>query len=110
MTKKKNQDAYECSYVEVLEILKFIPREEFNKIPKDLIEFYEKNKDKNYKYRYNFNSPKTLKETDIILINLYRNYIASDEIKKKIEKILSINELIAENEKRKKYNPDGIFD
>ena len=37
-------DTYECSYVEVLEILKHIPKEEHDKIPKELIEFFEKNK------------------------------------------------------------------
>ena len=38
------QDKYKCSYVEVLEILKYIPKEEFEKIPKEKIEFMRKTK------------------------------------------------------------------
>lgn len=102
-------NTYERSYVEVLEILKYIPREEYEKIPKDYIEFYKENKDKNYKYKYNQNSPKTLRKTDAIIIYLYKNYIASDEEKDEIEKNLKLNSQRAEIEKRRKYNPDNIF-
>lgn len=51
-----NTNTYECSYVEVLEILKHIPKEQYNKIPKEKILFYEKNK--NDKYQYIFNEQK----------------------------------------------------
>lgn len=105
----KVNDTYECSYVEVLEILKYIPREEYEKIPKDYIKFYNENKDKNYKYKYNKNSPKTLRKTDAIIIYLYKNYIASNEEKDRIEKSLKLNSQRAEIEKRKKYNLDNIF-
>ena len=45
-------NTYSLSYVEVLEILKHIPKEDYEKIPKEKIEFYENNKDKNYIYIY----------------------------------------------------------
>ena len=102
-------DTYECSYVEVLEILKHIPKEEHDKIPKELIEFFEKNKDKSYQYTYNLASPKTLRKTDAIIVNLYKDYIANDDEKKQIEKRLMENYEKAESEKRKKYNPDDLF-
>ena len=35
------ENTYACSYVEVLEILKHIPKREYEKIPKEKIEFYE---------------------------------------------------------------------
>ena len=70
---------YSCSYVEVLEILKHIPKEDYEKIPKEKIEFYKKNVDKNYVYIYDSIAPKTLRKTDAILINLYKNYIAKEE-------------------------------
>ena len=44
---------YSRNYTEVLEILKYIPIDEYNKIPKQKIEFYEKYKDRSYKYEYN---------------------------------------------------------
>ena len=102
-------DTYECSYVEVLEILKYIPKEEYDKIPKELIEFFEEHKDKSYKYIYNSVSPKTLRKTDAIIVSLYKDYIANDNEKEQIEKRLMENYEKAENEKRKKYNPDDLF-
>lgn len=44
---------YAKAYTEVLEILKHIPKDEYEKIPKSEIQFYESNYDKNYKYMYN---------------------------------------------------------
>lgn len=102
-------DTYECSYVEVLEILKHIPKEEYDKIPKQLIEFFEEHKDKSYRYIYNPVSPKTLRKTDAIIVSLYKDYIANDDEKKQIEKRLMENYEKAETEKRKKYNPDDLF-
>ena len=102
-------DTYECSYVEVLEILKHIPKEEYDKIPKQLIEFFEEHKDKSYRYIYNPVSPKTLRKTDAIIVSLYKDYIANDNEKEQIEKRLMENYEKAENEKRKKYNPDDLF-
>lgn len=102
-------NTYSCSYVEVLEILKHIPKEEYEKIPKEKIEFYKNNMDKNYVYIYDSIAPKTLRKTDAILINLYKNYIAKEDEKKKIDHILKLNEMKAEQEKQKKLNPDNIF-
>ena len=103
-------DTYACSYVEVLEILKHIPKEDYNKIPKEKIEFYEKNMDKNYIYIYDSVEPKTSRRTDIILMNLYKNYIAKPKEKEKIEEILRLNEQKEEQEKKKIYSIDNIFD
>ena len=102
-------DTYECSYVEVLEILKHITKEEYDKIPKQLIEFFEEHKDKSYQYIYNAASPKTLRKTDAIIVSLYKDYIASDDEKKQIERRLMENYEKAEIEKRKQYNPDDLF-
>ena len=102
-------NTYECSYVEVLEILKHIPEQEYNKIPKELIEFYEKHMDKSYKYEYNPISPKTSRKTDSIIINLYKNYIASNDERKQIEERLLLNYQKSELEKREQYNPDNLF-
>ena len=94
-------DTYSCSYVEVLEILKHIPKKDYEKIPKEKIEFYKNNIDKNYRYIYDEINPKTLRKTDTILINLYKNYIATTEEKIKIEQILKLNERKLEKEKQK---------
>ena len=96
---------YSRNYTEVLEILKYIPIDEYNKIPKQKIEFYEKYKDRSYKYEYNFNS--ISKNTKWILTNLYKDYIANE--KELINSILNLNWQKKEYEKRKLYNPNSIF-
>lgn len=98
---------YSRNYTEVLEILKYIPIDEYNKIPKQKIEFYEKYKDRSYKYEYNFNS--ISKNTKSILTNLYKDYIANDKEKELINSILNLNWQKKEYEKRKLYNPNSIF-
>lgn len=102
-------DTYECSYVEVLEILKYIPKEEYNKIPKELIEFFKKNMDKSYKYTYSPTSPKTLRKTDAIIVSLYTEYIASEDEKQQIKSRLMQNYQDAEKQKREQYNPEDLF-
>lgn len=102
-------DTYEKSYVELLEILNYIPVEEYEKIPKEKLEFYKENMDKNYKYTYNPNSPRTSRKTDAILINLYKDYIATEQEKEKIDEILKLNDRKLEITKKKTYNPDNIF-
>lgn len=102
-------NSYEYSYVEVLEILKHIPKKEYEKIPKEKINFYRTHMDKTYQYEYNPSSPKTSRKTDAIIINLYKNYIASDNERKIIEEILMLNYKKEEIEKRQKYNPDNLF-
>ena len=98
---------YSRNYTEVLEILKYIPIDEYNKIPKQKIEFYEKYKDRSYKYEYNFNF--ISKNTKCILTNLYKDYIANDKEKELINSILNLNWQKKEYEKRKLYNPNSIF-
>lgn len=102
-------DTYSYSYVEVLEILKHIPKEDYEKIPREKIEFYKNNMDKNYVYIYDPITPKTLRKTDAILINLYKNYIAKEDEKKIINQILKLNEMKDEQEKQKNFNTDNIF-
>lgn len=86
------EDTYENAYAEVLEIIKYLPKEEREKIPQNEIEYFEKNK--NYNYIYSFSDSKHLRKTDIILIYLYRKYIASAEERNKINELLMINEKI----------------
>lgn len=104
-------NSYASSYVEVLEIIKHIPDNEYKKIPKEKIKFYEQNKDKDYHFIYdtrNFNQ--LSRKTKAILVNLYKDYIASEEEKKEVDEILKLNSKKLELEKEKKYNPNTIFD
>lgn len=103
------ENTYACSYVEVLEILKHIPKREYEKIPKEKIEFYENNKSKTYSFEYKGINTKTMKETDAVIINLYKNYIATQEEKEKVEEILKLNTQKKELEKSKTYSSEVTF-
>ena len=104
---------YAKAYTEVIEILKHIPKEEYDKIPETEIQFYENNCDKNYKYVYDEN--KTIKEQPIsreanaVIISIYMNYFANEKQKEIIDEVLKQNSINQEKEKKEKYNTENIF-
>lgn len=104
---------YAIAYSEVLEILKYIPKEEYNKIPNEKIEVFKAKADKNYKFRYD--SRKKLNEQNIskiakgIIAILYRDYWATPEQRKIIKDYQKMKRNKLEEEKRKKYNANDLF-
>lgn len=102
-----NKEMLPKAYTEVLEILKLISRDDYEKIPKYIIENMEYEKDISYKYEVSyiddFQKQKMLKETEAILAVFYREYWATEEQKKKIQEIEILERKIAEEEKIKKY-------
>ena len=81
-------EEYQIAYSEVLEILKYVPKEEYEKIDKEKLEFYERNKKQDYNFNYDVN--KTLDEqgvskiAKVIISIIYRDYWASDEERNEI--------------------------
>ena len=79
---------YANAYSEVLEILKYIPVEDYNKIPKNKIELFETNANNDYSSTYN--PDKTLEEQEVskitkcIIAILFRDYWASEIQREKI--------------------------
>ena len=82
-----NQE-YKIAYKEVLEILKYVPEEDFLRIPKNKIELYQTYCDKKYVFSYDPN--KTLEEQNVskraraIIGLLFRDYWATPIQKEKI--------------------------
>ena len=74
---------YANAYTEVLDILKHISKEDYEKIPKSKIKVFEENCNKNYNFTYDEN--KTLDEqkvseiTKAIIAILFRDYWATKE-------------------------------
>lgn len=74
---------YANAYTEVLDILKYISKEDYEKIPKSKIKVFEENSNKNYSFTYDEN--KTLDEqnvseiTKVIIAILFRDYWATKE-------------------------------
>ncbi len=105
--------AYARAYTEVLEIIKYFPEEEYAKIPTEKIEFYKKNMDKDYIFTINpeidLSKQNISLEANAIIVNLFRDYLATEEQKIIIKEILDLNQKKVEQEKREIYNPDNIF-
>ena len=104
---------YAIAYSEVLEILKYIPIEYYNKIPKAKIELFEKNA--NNLYTFNYDSNKTLEEQNVssitkgIIILLYRDYWATEVQRNKITVKQNYDRMKLEEKKKEKNNLDNIF-
>lgn len=104
---------YKNAYREVLEILKYISKEEFNKIPKEVIRSFEENANNNYNFPYTPN--KTLDEQSVsktakyIIAILFRDYWATQKQREKILEKEKYDLIKLEKQKREKYNPDEIF-
>ena len=105
--------AYAKAYTEVLEIIKYFPKIEYDKIPSEKIEFYENNMDKEYIFTINpeidLSEQNISPEANAIILNLYTDYFATEEQKSKIIGILNENKQREELEKREKYDPNNIF-
>lgn len=101
------------AYVEVLQILNYIPKEDYNKIPSEIIKNMELNKDKEYLYTVthfnDFQRQEMLAETEAILAVLFRDYWATEEQRKRILEKEKFDLNILEKEKRKLYNSDNLF-
>ena len=104
---------YGIAYSEVLEILRYIPLKDYNKIPKRKIKAFEKNANKDYKFY--FNPSKTLDEQNVskrakaIIGILFRDYWATEIQREKIIAKQNYDRMKLEEEKRATYNPEKIF-
>lgn len=88
-------DRYSMACTETLEILKYLPSEDYKKIPKDEIDFFEQNKETDYNFKFNedvsFEEQVILPETQAIIVKLYRDYFCSDEDKLTLDRYIHIN-------------------
>lgn len=105
---------YKIAFSEVYEILQYLDKDEYKKIPQELIETIKNNRDKDY--LYNIDSEKKLKEqkmlpeTKAILFNIFRDYLCTEAQKETIKnwQIDDLNKI--EKEKKLKYDVDLFKD
>lgn len=104
---------YAKAYTEVLEIINHFSEDEYKKIPKEKIDFYEKHKDREYDFKINPNIDLTeqniSRKANAILVSLFRDYFATAKQKEILKNLLQQNQEKVEKEKYLKYNPDNIF-
>ena len=101
------------AYTEVIEVLKYIPKEEYDKIPKEIIKYYKDNMDTSYEFKIDtektFEEQELLEKTKLVLAILFRDYWATEEQKEKIKRKEEYDIEKLEQEKKQIYNTDNIF-
>lgn len=106
-------NGYSKAYTEVLEIINHFSEEEYNKIPKEKIDFFEENKDKDYNFKIDPNidlaEQNISQNANAILLTLFRDYFATEKQKEILKNLLQQNQEKIETTKYQKYNPDNIF-
>lgn len=107
------EDNYAKAYKEIVEILKYVPEESVNKIPKEMRDMFETEQLKTYNFQIDtektFEEQELLKETKAILANIFRDYWATDYQKARILEKENQDREKLERQKREKYNPNDIF-
>lgn len=105
---------YRKAYVELNEIIKMMSLEEKQKIPKSFIQNLNHEMDKDYKFvidnKKNIFEQNFKVETKALLVELYERYLAPSEEKDLWERYdkMCLNEI--EENKRKMYDPNKIFE
>ena len=107
------QTKYADAYTEVYEILNCLDKDEYNKIPVELIEVFEENRNLDYEYEVNEEQDLTkqpmLVETKAILLNIFRDYLATSEQSQKIKKWLQADREYLEKQKQERYG-NNVFE
>ena len=105
--------AYKRAYTEVIEIIKYLPKEEYSKIPLDKINYFKENMDKEYKFKIDPNieleKQNISREANAILLKLFNDYFATARQKEILNSLLKQNQQKLEMQKHEKYNPNNLF-
>ena len=104
------ENNYPKSYKEVVEILKYVPKESVNKIPQTMIDTFNAKMDDTYNFSIDINKSfeeqELLEETKAILANIFKDYWATPYQKERIQAKERYDREKIEEEKRAKYNSD----
>lgn len=104
---------YSEAVVEVLGILYELEDKEFEKIPNNVIDFFEECKSNTYNpsidYTADVGSLKLKEKTKEILAGIYLDYLCPESEKQNYIKKIRINRYNYEKELKSKYDVDNIF-
>ena len=82
------ENNYPKAYKEVIEVLKYVPKESIDKIPKMMMDTFNRKMDNNYIFSIDINKSfeeqEFLEETKAILANIFRDYWATPYQKERI--------------------------
>lgn len=103
-------EEYAVACTEVLEVLNYISKEYYNKVPRDVIQVLEKNKKDYIVFLYNpwkdINEQKMSETGRMMLASFFRDYWATEVQKNKIKAFQNNKRHQIEEENRQKYNTD----
>lgn len=104
------ENNYSKAYKEVIEILKNVPKESFDKIPQTMIDTFNAKMDTNYNFSIDINKDfeeqELLDETKAILAIIFRDYWATPYQKERIQAKEKYDRQRIEEEKRANFNYD----
>lgn len=99
-------EEYAVACTEVLEVLNYISKEDYNKVPRDVIQVLEKNKKDDIVFLYNpwkdINEQKMSETGRMMLASFFRDYWATEVQKNKIKAFQNNKR----HQNRQKYNTD----
>lgn len=108
VVKKMENEEYAVACTEVLEVLNYISKEDYNKVPRDVIQVLEKNKKDDIVFLYNpwkdINEQKMSETGRMMLASFFRDYWATEVQKNKIKAFQNNKRHQIEEENRQKYN------
>ena len=104
---------YKKALVEVDAVLSCLDYNEYKKIPTNIIDAIENNKDEEYTYDYDeeleYEEWSLMLETKAILYNIFKKYLATEEQRKYLQQRERLENYKIESEKIKKYNSENLF-
>lgn len=99
---------YNDAYTEVYEIIELLDKEEYNKIPSEIIKAIRENRNLEYKFKLDekieLKEQQLLPETKAILFNMFRDYLSTPEQKEIIIKRQAEERKRIEQMKKNEYN------
>lgn len=104
---------YKNAFAEVYEILRLLDKEEYKKIPQNVINVIETNRNCEYSHHISNEielcKQPMLTETKAILYNIFRDYLSTQNQKQKIIEMQNMEREKLEEIKRARYNSKDIF-
>lgn len=104
------ENNYPKAYKEVIEILKYVPKESVKKIPQTMLNTFNAKMDNTYNFSIDINKSfeeqELLEETKAILANIFRDYWATPYQKERIQAKERYDWQKIEEEKKNNYNYD----
>lgn len=104
---------YRKALVEVEAVLNCLNYEDYKKIPQNIMEAIEINKDEDYIYKYDedldYKDWDLIPEAKAILYNIFKQYLATEEQREYFKQKELLERERIEEKKKQKYNANNLF-